>query len=383
MMYISNTKNCTTYFDAKNQTFHENWKDLISIEVVSNASIDAHIQNSAYFRQDPSTYIPVLDGIYPIPPKSLWKFDGSRLQNAHANIDLEPKKQSDLRSFTELFEKFSRRIDCRNIAIELSGGLDSSLIIALAKAIGLDPILIGFASTRWEFRTENRIQEIISSDASKCRLIDYETVLPFSRLQEVPAHALPDNSALHHFGHETIASSAHSLGATVVLNGLGIEPFLVESFIGANKYYLQRLAMENAWANDFIFLPKGLQYLNVAKIIPVYNRLRSLRIGQDLDRKKLWAREHFSSVIPMELSKYSYKAAFDGIFQAGLNAEAKSISNIFDLSFRISGDSRFKVPDLDRLIQNISLLQHKQYVEFIGLLSYALWINALVREKLI
>jgi len=325
----------------------------------------------------------VLDGIYPIPPKSSWKFDGARLQNANGNKVLEPKSRSDLHSFTKLFEKFSRRIDCKNIAIELSGGLDSSLIIALAKQSGLDPILIGFESSRWEFRTENRIQKIFSAQASKYRLIDYEVVLPFSRLKDVPAHPLPDNSSLHHFGHETIANTAISLGASAVLNGLGIEPFLVESFIDSNKYYLKRLAMENAWANDFIFIPKGLQYLNVAKLIPVHNRLSSLRVGQDLDRKKLWAREYFSAILPAELSKYSYKAAFDGIFQAGLNAEAKSISEIFDLSFRVSGDTRFKVADMGGLIQNISLLQHKQYVEFIGVLSYALWISALTKEGLI
>ena len=265
----------------------------------------------------------------------------------------------------------------------MSGGLDSGLIISLAKEVGIDPILIGFKSNRWEFRTERHIQNLYASSVKRSQLIDYESVLPFSDLHNTPLHPLPDNSSLHHNGHNCIAKFAVSNGASVVLNGIGVEPFLVESFIDDDKFYLQRLTMENVWANEYVFRPKKISYLNVAKLKPVYNRLMSLRRGLGLDRKKIWAREHFSSILPTELSKFRYKAAFDGVFQSGLIAERESIQRICDVTFLVTGDRSFKSFDVDYFISNASLLKHSEYTDFIATLSYASWVNGLVREKFI
>ncbi len=383
MITVSNTSETSLFFDAATSKTYSDWRDFINIDSVATSSKYAHIKNSLTFRQEPSSYTPVIGKIYPIPPKSSWIFTSHSIAPSIKSSCVEFESKANLDSFLSLFKKISRRIDCSDIAIELSGGLDSSLIISLAKEIGIDPILIGFKSDRWEFRTERQIQNLYASSVKRSHLIDYESVLPFSDLLSTPLHPLPDNASLHHNGHNCIAKFAVSNGATVVLNGIGIEPFLVESFIDDDKFYLQRLTMENVWANEHVFLPKKISYLNVAKLKPVYSRLMSLRRGLDLDRKKIWAREHFASVLPRELSEYRFKAAFDGIFQSGLIAEQESIQRICDVTFAVTGDRAFKSFDVEYFISNASLLKHSEYTEFIATLSYASWINSLVREKLI
>lgn len=383
-MIVSNPNNKTVYFDVVNLRIYKDWREFITADSVAKASLQSHKKNSLNFVQNPDRYSPVIEGIFPIPPRTVWDFSANTFKLISPSRRILPtSREVSLEDLVHIFEKFTRRIDCKDIAIELSGGLDSSLIIALSKHVGIDPILIGFQSARWEFRTEKKIQDIYATQVSRSLLIDYESALPFCKLDLTPIHPLPSTSSLYYYGHKVIAESAYKLGARVILNGIGVEPFLVESFLDSDNNYLQKNSMEDSWPNDFVFTHLGCRYLNVARTSPVYNKLLSLRSGQGIDLQKKWARSHFKALLPIELSEYSYKAAFDGIFQAGLSKEFETIKDLFEVASEFTESPELKNYPIDFNIENSCQLNQEDNTNFLATLSYVSWVSSLLREKVI
>ncbi len=180
-----------------------------------------------------------------------------------------------------------------------------------------------------------------------------------------------------------IAEAAHQFGATLVLNGIGIEPFLVEPITFDYNPYLLPLTMEDSWADEHIFRRYQARYVNVVMLKPVHRLVSNLRKGQPLDTQKNWARKYFSKLLPRELSDYSYKAAFDGLFQAGINTEQKIIDNIFKCAYEVTGNPGLKASSVMPKLEQASQLDQNSYIELIGKLSFATWIFALIREKAI
>lgn len=382
-MIVENPSRQTVYFDAHKSLIYSDWQEFLTIDLVKESSLEGHQKNSFNFIQNPDTYNPVVGKIYPIPPRTVWDFKGVTPRLIAPSNKSVSNRRVTPNCFRKVFSKFAQRLDCSKIAIELSGGLDSSLIISIAKSIGLDPILLGFQSSRWEFRTEKVIQNIFATQASNSMLIDYELALPFAKLMQVPPHPIPNSSSLYYYGHKLIAEAANKYHSKVVFNGIGIEPFLVEPFIKKLNPYLQRKTMEDPWPNDFIFSKFGIRYLNVADISPAFNLLRSIRADQEIDLQKKWARDFFQEYLPKELTQHAYKAAFDGLFQAGLINELDDIKNLIGVAYELTKNKKLKDLNLDYLIENALQLSHQENVNLTAMLSYASWVNSLVKEKII
>ena len=382
-MQVVNRTTQTSFYDSNNFSSHKSIIHHLKIEDIANASLENHIANCHKYTSDPSDYAPVIKGIYPIPPKTSWDFSSASPKLIHSKPTTPPQPSVTVESFTEIIQKLSSKFHKEKVAVELSGGLDTSLIISLLRAAGMDPILIGLCSDRYEFRTERVIQNLYLSNCSAGKLIDYTTALPFARLDKTPVHEVPNKSCLHYYGHEVIAETAHQFGATLVLNGIGIEPFLVEPITSDNNPYLLPLTMEDSWADEYIFRRHQTRYVNVVTLKPIYHLVSNLRKGQPRDTQKNWARKYFSRLLPRELSDYSYKAAFDGLFQEGINTEQKTINNIFNCAYEVTGNPKLKASSVAPQLEQASQLEHNSYIELIGKLSFATWIFSLIRERVV
>jgi len=383
-MRVNNPTHKTIFYDARTGVCHGNWSSIIDGTSVRRASLKNHIANCNQFAPHPNHYLPVIENIYQIPPKTSWNFSTStQCFTPTAPETYISDCEVTTENFVEVIKTYLRRLGIDRLAVELSGGLDTSLIIGLLVRAGINPTLIGFESERYEFRTELSIQHKYLNSLDQAKLINYENALPFARLRETPAHALPNKASLFYYGHQVIAKQAQNLGITTVLNGIGIEPFLVEPIIAASNPHLARLAMEDPWPNEYIFSQYQCNYVNVAKLRPIHNLLSSLRKGQPLDVQKLWTRQYFSKILPRELSEYSYKAAFDGIFQAGINSELAAIRNILVLAYEFTENHDLEPGSMMKKLEAASNLTHAENIEVMGKLSFANWINTLVVNELI
>jgi hypothetical protein len=383
-MRVENNSRKTIFYDARTGMSHSDWRLLIDGAKVRNASLENHIINCSHFAPHPNVYLPVVESIYQIPPKTTWLFSkGSQPPTSTFEDNNFLGGNVTTKDFVEVIEAYIRRLGIDTLAVELSGGLDTSLIIALLEQAGMNPALIGLESERYEFRAERAIQHKFLNSANQGALLNYETALPFARLQETPAHALPNKTSLFYYGHKVIAQQAQKFGVRTVLNGIGIEPFLVEPITSASNSYLARLGMEDAWPNEYIFSEYQCTYVNVAQLRLIHNLLCNLRRGQPLDVQKLWARKYFSKILPRELSEYSYKAAFDGIFQAGINSEMSAIREILKVAYEFTKNSNLEPSGIVKKLQVASDLNHAENLEIMGKLSFANWVNSLVAKGLI
>ena len=383
-MLVENRTNSTIYYDSLSGLSHHEWHSLLNNESIRKASLENHIKNCSYFSPHPHIYTPVLNGIYPIPPKTSWDFSFGKPILVHPSAEIQfPTSSTSLDNLTKIAERLLNRLQLRNIAVELSGGLDTSLIIAILKEVNIAPVLIGLESQRYEFRTERAIQNYYLNQVKQGVLIDYEKALPFARLLSTPPHPIPNKASLFYYGHQVIAETASRLGANTILNGVGIEPFLVEPLTSKTNQYLWRLAMEDSWPEEFIFSGFRCSYVNVAKIKPIYQLLLKLRKGQPLDIQKLWARKYFSKLLPRELTEYSYKAAFDGIFQAGLNAEIGNIRAMASAAYEFTGNIKLHPSTLEKKLEKASDLRQDENIEVLGKLSFVSWIHSLMLAKII
>ena len=74
----------------------------------------------------------------------------------------------------------------KKFGVQLSGGLDSSLIIGILRNVGIEPVLIGLSNDRYEFRTERIIQEILLDGLSNNQLISDDGLSSILRVIEYP-----------------------------------------------------------------------------------------------------------------------------------------------------------------------------------------------------
>lgn len=279
--------------------------------------------------------------------------------------------------------RFSRSLGSPKFAIELSGGLDTSLLISIAKRAGLNPALIGILSSRYEFRTERVIQDLYAAQDAHVSMIAEDSALPMTRLKEVPAHFLPNKSSLFYSRHRAVAKAASNLGCKFVVHGIGLEPLLVAETRPPLGPYLDRLAMDDRWAEEYVFPKLDGHYVNISKMSPFFELLRRLRPDEPEDPHKWWARHFFSKILPSQLALFSYKADFSGAYISGLESGRDDIGEIARVAFEVSGNDELQPSCLLRLVDKSAHLSHDDDVRLMANLSFATWVYGLVRDELI
>jgi hypothetical protein len=195
------------------------------------ASFDAHVDNGVPPVTRPDRYHAIA-GFAPVPPRTRWRHvDGAFTDGAAVEASWTPRLAS-LVDVEAVARRYLRALRGARVAVELSGGLDSSMVFDVLRAVGADVVLVGFVSDRFEFRTERAIQQLFIDGPTPTVALDEGSALPFTRLDETPLHVVPMVPSLFHVGHAAIADAAAKLGARFVCNGVGGDALFCDAFDG-------------------------------------------------------------------------------------------------------------------------------------------------------
>lgn len=382
MTIVANPKNNSVLYDAAKQRIIQFNDFKLNFDLIKNASIQNHLLNTREFSQSPDLYRPVIQDVYSIPPKSQWNFDKLDASYAHAilNYDSESKPLA----IEHILKKYAKLIDSKKIVFEVSGGLDTSLLISVFGEYLNEFSQVGVVSERYEFRTERQIQEYYFDRCKKSIKINEDDALPFSNLKNVPFHFLPNKASLFYGRHRAVIDATKKLEAKYVINGIGLDPMLCNPVSGnINTFRLSKFQWEDDWANSYLYKPQNLEYVNATIRNPIINFLWKSRKNEAEDSLKMWARKIFSEKLPSYLTKYRYKGAFDGVYETGLQVNNDVIIEIYDVAY-----DTIKIEELNpnrnkRLLKRSENLNPEKDINLMATLSYAVWIYAMVRDGII
>jgi hypothetical protein len=162
-----------------------------------------------------------------------------------------------------------KRADYGNLlGVELSGGLDTSIIIEFLIRWQIPFALIGMRTDRYEFRTERTIQEYYAQRCPTVRMYSGKDIPAFSRLDEVPPHPYPTMFSLNFSQSQKKAETCRDIGVTTLLSGDAGDRLL--SFptpqLSSNgrtpvNWSYWNLA-QTIWDDQYIFSPKGVRFIS-------------------------------------------------------------------------------------------------------------------------
>ncbi len=154
---VANNTSDILYCRADNGQFLGSDELNIGIKLPTRQDVDNHIGNGVFTLRRPGTYRPVI-GICAIPPRTSWLVSQDKYEFVR---DLRTPR-ANTTSIDEALKYASRLLAKaganKRLGVELSGGLDSSIIIGFLLSQSIPVSLIAFTSNRYEFRTERAIQ---------------------------------------------------------------------------------------------------------------------------------------------------------------------------------------------------------------------------------
>ena len=371
-MEINNHTNSYKYFNSSQSKLIKNGFDFLNVKSISSSNLENHIKNLSQGIERPDIYHEVLKNIYPIPPFSKWKYNEKRFNfldqpTLPLNSSLKSKA-----NFIDLIKSKTKYLKNKKIAIELSGGLDSSIIIELFNLCGIETNLIGLISKNYEFRTERIIQDHYANKHNSF-LIDSKDALPFSSLLDCPPHPLPTKKSLFFYQKEVIAKKCAEEKIDFLFNGIIGDTVFCDK-IESTRWH--KWEFDNNWFNDFVFQPKKVSYITT-NFDFVLNYFFNQRKHEQSDPFKIWARNHFKDILPKTLSKYYYKTDhFEEIIEGIYSAE-NDISETYKLTKRITKNHLFTFQNLGKDLNNFKLMNDQEINTFFAKVSYAVWIYSL------
>ena len=136
-----------------------------------------------------------------------------------------------------------------------------------------------------------------------------------------------------------------------------------------------------SWEQDFIYSPMGMELHSFFSDKGIIDQITSLRKYHHEDPLKVWARSFFKSLLPRELSEYTYFADFFGHSIDGLNQAKPSFRLLFEEAYDRLQHSMFSPKSMKQFLnQDILTLEYNTYCEFCSKLSIAAWIHSLFRN---
>ena len=314
-MKIKNETSDILYYSIDKKDFIN---EIYAFEKAGSFELDSYynfLSNGINTLRRPGTYKYFL-GLAAIPPGTI-----VNTENDYYEI-ISPVKKYKIdysKSISELFKEIKVILDAfknKRIGVELSGGLDSSLIIESLLKFGIEPVLIGFSSEKFEFRTERIIQKIYEKKVKESLLLKYEDNFAFDNLKETPIHPIPVTESHFFNRHLTVAKKAKEYNIDILLSGEAGDQLLsfpnncVQGSILPTEYSYWCLAEQ--WSNQYVFQTLGVNYLSGMALGPLPSIIKSLRGIQPWDPMKLWARKYFKKCLPRELSDFAYTAFHNG-----------------------------------------------------------------------
>ena len=350
----------------------QNKFDFLNVESISNSKFASHINNLSRGVERPDIYEEVIKDIYPIPPFSKWKYSEHKFSSLDQPFQSLKSCPNTVNSFIDFIKSKSERLKSRKLAVELSGGLDSSIIIELLSLCGLEITLIGLISKNYEFRTENIIQDHYANKHNSF-LIDSKDALPFSSLLDCPPHSLPTKKSLFFYQKEVIAKKCAEEKIDILFNGIIGDTVFCDK-IEPTRWH--KWEFDNNWFNDIIFEPNNVSYMTT-NFDFVLNYFFNQRKHEQSDPFKVWARDHFGNILPEKLSKYYYKTDHLEEIIEGIYSAENDISETYKLTKRITKNHLFTFENLGKDLNNFKLMNDQEINTFFAKVSYAVWIYSL------
>lgn len=363
----------TAFVDLQNNRQVSNIWDRLANGLWKECDFQAFINNTKKGELRRKDWQPVLSHILPVYPGMIWSEEEQKMTEPTFVPTIQKTSLSD---FLEAAKRYFNQFQGKHIGVQLSGGFDSSLIIALLKYFKIPHSLIGMTSNRFEFRTEKHIQEIFKNENKNTKLLDFYEYLPYSLIEEVPAHQHPNISSLNYAANIAMAQEGKKMGIEILLTGNGGDNIFSEAVpINPNKCTWIPKGYFEHWINDVIYKPYGIYTTSLYSDEKTINTLYNLRLGKSEDNDKIWAREFFRDFLPKELTNYTYCADFWGLYVSGLIQNKGKLMRIMHKAYEITQNAFFN-PDRSHKLFTQDLLdpQKEIFQELEGTIVLAVWI---------
>lgn len=374
------------FYNIEKQTLQQNiWPELQS-GLWRQFNIGAYLENEKQYaekvenKQDITNQL-MFPNLVIIEPGYKWSEEKNDAEIDYTPVmpDHSPSRSKLMQAVVNYFSRFAGK----KIGVHLSGGLDSSIIMAWLHELGIPFTAIGFKSDRWEFRTERRVQELMSEYADHADLINVEDWKFYSHLESVPKTQTPYGSPIMNSAiNKAIAHQFKEIGVDVVFSGQGGDSLFVEPILpGRPVNFAIGDEFDVANESELFYAPLGMKLLSPFADFGIISEISGLRIGECHDPQKLWARRYFSDILPSELSSFCYVADMFGLSLSGLEDAKPSVIKIFDEIFDITGNSNFSPRATNHFLEtNIFELEFQNYIQYVSRISVAAWMHALLRN---
>lgn len=317
---------------------------------------------------------PVLPGLLGLEPGMIWHAE----QRTVTDPPYLPQPCAPTwEAFLERAAQFFNRFDGQRIGVQLSGGLDSSLIIGLLQHLGIPFSLVGMSTTRYEFRTERHVQHRLMERAQDAVLIDYEDHLPMSGLHAVPPGQEPDLLMLNHAATAAMAGVCADLGIQVLLTGQGGDNLFAEALpADASQCTWLPQVFGDPWPADMVYAPAGVRLVDFYADPGIMDAVFSLRGGHGEDNAKWWARQFFRQILPRELVEYAYCADFWGLYMDGLQQALPTLPDLFARAHQLTGHTLFSPESTTKLLgQDLLHAKKEMYQAIEARTAMVLWLR--------
>jgi len=343
-------------------------------------NIQNHLANSKIPANQPHKILDVFENYTVIAPGAYYdKINHELKEDLYYPTYIEINKKKLYQEFEKYFAQFSNK----KIAVHLSGGLDSSIIIGLLDHFTIPFYLVGLISHRFEFRTEKYIQEILAPLGIETLLINMDDYLPFSNLAQKPLSQIPDENIKQVDSGRAVAKACKKLGADVVFTGQGGDTIFVDAISSSINSWSCNIGNEfiQTYEAEILYPNEDLELISPFSDKEILNAIFSLRIGQKNDYLKKWARQFFSDILPKELVEYTYAADFFGLSMDGLEKAKPEIEKLFKNAYEITGNKIFSpIESKDFLAIDVFNFEYQDYINYCDKISIATWYNSLLRE---
>jgi hypothetical protein len=354
------------------------WSELRSGKLWRSAYFERHEANTLAGAGDRTGWSAVVSDWLALHSGQSWC---EKMQAALDSVHIPTEGPGGMDDFLEAALRFFSRYEGQKIGVQLSGGLDSSLVIGLLRHFGIKHGLVGLRSARYEFRTERHVQEVLAKECGDVELIDEAGCLPCAGLNHVPPHQVPDLLCLNYAQDADMAEACLKLGVEVLLSGGGGDNLLGQAVPSDSRLCPWRpQTFTDQFPVDVAYRPRGVEFLSFFGDHGVVDSLYRLRRGQGEDYRKLWARAFFQDFLPRELVNFHYCADFWGRDIDGLVKALPAVWNLHRAAREYTGDSYFDDKRLKELIAEDILRPRKElYQRIEARLSSATWVCSLER----
>jgi hypothetical protein len=329
MTLISNNTWQIKYYDLKTNQLVTSDEALSEKIEINKKDIDIILQNGLFSLRRPGKYTSI-GNLIALPPKTSWDINERTYTfNSEVRKRMVPS-QKDWDEIEELALNYLRVIEHQKIAIELSGGLDTSVVIEFFRKHKINCHLIGFTSNRWEFRTERAIQEYYLEKNNTHTTYSYESCPSFDDLTNTPPHPLPQQESLFYKRHMIAAEATKIAGCKYLMSGeagdqifgFPVTDVYTKTLLPGGYGYW---SLAEIWNAEFVYKRIGIEYISALGVGNIPSFILSRRNQKESDHMKLWIRNELNSTLPTMLSKYAYKGFHDGWVSDGLRLAEKEL----------------------------------------------------------